>query len=198
MFNPKPTLRLILLSAIATLASSCGHPPQPSSTTPVSSTAPANTTTNGSLSQAKAYFSSGNYKKSLEIYAAAVDGHPGREDLLDAYAGALEDIKDKADKAYEAQDYAKAGELYHTLLRSGFSERSLQGKLSFGADDCAMRVGACSKMLIEQGIMKYRAGDLHEAIAIWRKILVFNPTDREAKMAIDRANAQLQNLKQIQ
>jgi tetratricopeptide (TPR) repeat protein len=192
MFDLKSIPRLMLLSAIVTLAPSCGHPPRPFSV------APANTTTNDSLSSAKAYYSSGNYKKSLEIYTAAVDRHPGKQDLLDAYAGALEDIKEKADKAYEAQDYARAGELYHMLLRSGFGDRPLQGRISFDADDCAMRVGACSKMLIEQGIMKYRAGDLHEAVAIWKSILVFNPTDREARMAIDRANAQLQNLKHIQ
>ncbi len=192
MSDPRPTLCLLLLSAIVALAPSCAHPPQPASAVP------ANSPTNGSLGQAKAYFSSGNYKKSLEVYGTAVDRHPEKQDLLEAYTGALEDIKGRADKAYEAQDYARAGELYHVLLRSGFGERPLQGKLSFDTDDCAMRVGACSKMLIEQGIIKYRAGDLHEAIAIWKRILAFNPADREAKTAIDRATAQLQNLKQMQ
>jgi tetratricopeptide (TPR) repeat protein len=186
MFKPRSILCPILLSAIVSLSSSCAHPPQPSSSEDVRT-----------VNQAKAYLSSGNFKKALEIYAAAVDRHPGNEDLLDAYTEALESIKEKADKAYEAQDYAKAGELYHTLLKSGFGKRLLQGMLSFDADYLAMRIGACSKMLMELGIMKYRAGDLEQAIEVWKKILVFNPSDREAKTAIDRATVQLQNLKQM-
>ena len=186
MFKPKSILCPLLLSAIVSLASSCAHPPQPSSAEDVRT-----------VNQAKAYLSSGNYKKAIEIYAAAVDRHPGNEDLLDAYTEALESIKEKADKAYEARDYAKAGELYHTLLKSDFGKRRLQRTLSFDADYLAMRIGACSKMLMELGIMKYRAGDLEQAIAIWKKILVFNPSDGEAKTAIDRATAQLQNLKKM-
>jgi tetratricopeptide (TPR) repeat protein len=187
MFKPRSILCPILLSAIVSLASSCAHPPPQSS-----SSADVRT-----VNQAKAYLSSGNYKKALEIYAVAVDRYPEDEDVLGAYTEALESIKEKADKAYEAQDYAKAGELYHTLLKSGFGKRPPQRALSFDADYLSMRIGACSKMLMELGIVKYRAGDLEQAIAIWKKILVFNPSDREAKTAIDRATAQLQNLKQM-
>jgi tetratricopeptide (TPR) repeat protein len=186
MFRPRSILCPILLSAIVSLASSCAHPPQPSSSSDVRT-----------VNQAKAYLSSGDYKKALDIYAVAIDRHPGNEDLLDAYTGALESIKEKADRAYGAQDYAKAGELYHTLLKSDFGKRPLQRTLSFDADYLAMRIGSCSKMLMELGIMKYRAGDLEQAIAIWKKILVFNPSDGEAKTAIDRATVQLQNLKQM-
>ncbi len=207
MFKPKPVLCLILLSAIVSLASSCAHPPQPPDTEGVGTGGalahpppPSNTIdvkTRDSLNQAKAYLSSGNYKKALEIYAAAVDKHPKNEDLLDTYTEALESIEDEADKAYEAKDYAKAGKLYTTLLKSGFGERLPQGELSFDGDYLTAKTGACSKMLFERGIIKYRAGDLEQAIAIWKKILVFNPSDREAKTAIDRATAQLQNLKQM-
>ncbi len=182
-------LRPLLLSAIVLLTASCAHSPQPSVSAPAEATA--------ALSQAKACLSSGNYKKSLDIYGSAVDRYPEQQDLLDAYVEALESIREKADKAYEMQDYAKAGELYAVLLKSGFGERPLRGRLSFDDDYPAMRIGACSKMLIEQGIMKYRADDLQQAIALWKKVLVFNPTDREAKTAIERASVQLQNLKQM-
>jgi len=189
MFEPKPAICHIFLSAILLLASSCTHPPQPPDTEDIR--------TDASMKQAKSYLSSGNYKKALDIYAAAVDRHPDNEVLLDAYTAALESIKEEADKAYQAQDYAKAGELYHALLKSGFRKRPLRGELSFDADYLTMKIGACSKMLIELGIMKYRTGDLQQAIAMWKKVLVFNPSDREARTAIDRATVQLQNLKQM-
>jgi tetratricopeptide (TPR) repeat protein len=203
MFKPSPILFPLFLSAIVSLASSCAHPPQPTDTEggsdphPLQQSATEDVRTRGSLDQAKACLSSGNYTKALEIYNAAVDRHPANEDLLDTYTEALEGIKEEADKAYAAKDYAKAGKLYTTLLKSGFGERLPQGELSFDSDDLTMRTGACSKMLFERGIIKYRAGNLEQAIAIWKKILVFNPSDREAKTAIDRAAAQLKNLKQM-
>jgi tetratricopeptide (TPR) repeat protein len=189
MATPRPILCSLLLFAILSLASSCVPPPPPPK--------PEESKTGGTLSQAKAYLSSGNYKKALDLYGAAFDKHPDSEDLLDTYTEVLESVKEAADKYYDARDYPKAGELYATLLNSGFTERPLQGELSFDDDYLTMRIGASSKMLIELGIMKYRTGDLQQAITIWKKILVFNPSDREAKAAIDRATAQLQNLKQI-
>lgn len=186
MFKPGSIVCPVLLIAIVSLASSCAHPSQPSPSPDVRT-----------INQAKANLSSGNFKKALDIYAAALDRHPGSVDLQDAYREALESVNENADKAYEAQDYARAGDLYHTLLRSGFSKRPLQRELSFDADHIAMRIGACSKMLMELGIMKYRSGDLEQAIAVWKKILVFNPSDREAKTAIERATVQLQNLKRM-
>jgi tetratricopeptide (TPR) repeat protein len=188
MTNSRPILCSLLLCAILALSSSCVPPPPPK---------PEESKTGGGLSQAKAYLSSGNYKKALDLYGAAFDKHPDSEDLLDTYTEVLESVKEAADKHYDAQDYAKAGELYATLLNSGFLERPLQGELSFDDDYLTMRIGACSKMLIELGIMKYRTGDLQQAIAVWKKILVFNPSDRVAKTAIDRATAQLETLKQI-
>jgi len=87
MFKPRSILFPVILSAIVSLASSCAHSPQPSSSADVRT-----------VNQAKAYLSSGNYKKALEIYAAAVDRHPGNEGLLSAYTEALESIKEKADR----------------------------------------------------------------------------------------------------
>jgi tetratricopeptide (TPR) repeat protein len=195
MFNPKSFICSLFLIAMAALGSSCAHAPQQSQ---LPQQPPReDVRVSSALNQAKAYLSSGNYKKALEIYAAACDGHPEDEELMDAYTDALESVKAKADKAYEDKNYAKAGELYNTLLKSGFRERHLQGEMSFDDDYLAMRISACSKMLMELGIRKYRTGDLQQAIAIWKKILVFNPSDREAKTSIDRATAQLQNLKQM-
>lgn len=198
MFNPKSFICSLFLIAMAALGSSCAHAPQQSQQSQQPQQPPSeDIRVSSALNQAKAYLSSGNYKKALETYAAACDGHPEDEELLDAYTDALESIKAEADKAYENQDYAKAGQLYNMLLRSGFKERQLQGEISFDDDYLTKRIGACSKKLMEFGIMKYRAGDLQQAIAIWKKILVFKPSDREAKKAIDRATAQLQNLKQM-
>jgi hypothetical protein len=43
----------------------------------------------------------------------------------------------------------------------------------------------------------YRQGKLDEAISLWRKVLLFDPDNKETKDAISTATVQLQNLKQI-
>jgi len=189
MFNPKALIYPPFLIVLAALGLSCVHAPQQPPSVDVKVSPP--------LKQAKGYLSSGKYKKALDIYAAASDGHPEDEDLLEAYADALESVKAAADSAYEKQDYAKAGELYTLLARSISEKKQLQGELSFDDDHLAKRIKACSNKLMELGIMKYRKGDLQQAIAIWKKILVFNPSDREAKTSIDRATAQMRNLEKI-
>src|SRR5512136_360698 len=167
MPNPKSFICSLSLIVMASLGVSCAHAPRHSACGDVEGTS--------ALNQAKACLSAGNYKKALDIYAVAYTGHPKDEGLLDAYTDALESINAEADKAYEDQDYAKAGELYNTLLKSGFEKRHFQGEISFDDDYLAMRIGACSKRLIELGIQKYREGELRQAIAIWKKVLVFNP-----------------------
>jgi tetratricopeptide (TPR) repeat protein len=190
MYLTKSSLYLLLI-VMAAIGSSCAHSPQHSVFFS------EDLRSRSGLSQAKAYLSSGNYKKALDIYAAACDDHTDDDDMLDMCADVLESVKAEADKVYESHDYAKAGELYNMLLKSGFDKKHRRSKLSFDNHYLTMRIGACSKMLIELGIMKYREGDLQQAIAIWKNILVFKPSEQEAKTAIDRATAQLQNLKQI-
>ena len=182
------TYGIVLLAAVF-LTASCVSVPH--------SNAHKNGRNAADLGRARSSMASGEYKEAIDIYSAACDRSPGNGDLLDTYAGALETVKVTADRAYENQDFAKAGELYATLLHSGFGQKPLQKELSFDADYLGKRISACSKMLIELGIVRYRAGDLENAIAIWKKVLVFDPADQEARTAIETAKTQLQNLKQI-
>lgn len=179
----------IVLMAVVFLTASCASVPN--------SKVRKNDRNAADLGRARSAMASGAYKEAIDIYSAAYNRNPGNEDLLDTYTEALETVKVTADRAFENQDFAKAGELYSTLSHSGIGQKPLQGELSFDADYLDKRIRACAKMLIELGIVKYRAGDLEKAIAIWKKVLVFDPADQEARTAIETAKIQLQNLKQI-
>jgi len=179
----------IVLMAVVFLTASCASAPH--------SKVRKNGRNAADLGRARSSMASGEYKEAIAIYSAACDRNPGNEDLLDTYTEALETVRVTADRAYENQDFAKAGELYSTLSHSGFGQKPLQEELSFDADYLGKRIRACSKTLFELGIVKYRAGDLQNAIAIWKQVLVFDPADQEARTAIETAKIQLQNLKQI-
>ena len=102
-----------------------------------------------------------------------------------------------ADAAYQAGAVAEAGIDYSILFESGITTRDFAGTLSFNDDYLSLHIHACSKDLMESGLMKYREEKIGEAIAIWKKALAFDPDNKNVKNAFETATAQLQRLKKI-
>jgi tetratricopeptide (TPR) repeat protein len=146
--------------------------------------------------QAQAQFALGRFKRALQVYSNAFDKHhhPG---LRRGYAQMGEQIRSAADAAYLRGQIAEAGIDYNILFESGITTRDFSGTLSFDDDYLSRQIKACSKALMESGLMKYRAEKLDEAIAIWKKALVFDPDNRNIKNAFDTATVQRQKLKQF-
>ena len=146
--------------------------------------------------QAQAQFALGRFKRALEIYSNAFDKFH-YQGLRRGYARMGEQIKSAADRAYQTGEVAEAGLAYGSLFESGITTRDFSGTLSFDDDYLSRQIKACSKSLLESGLMKYREGKIDDAIAIWEKALSFDPDNRNVKNAFDTATAQLQQLKQI-
>jgi tetratricopeptide (TPR) repeat protein len=146
--------------------------------------------------QAQEQLALGKYKKALEIYSAAQDKYllPG---LKPGYSSLGEQIKTASDTAYKKGDFAEAGNAYTILLESGITTRDFADSLSFDDDYLRRQIEACSKALMELGLIKYREEKLDEAIAIWKKILVFDANNKNVKKAIDIATGQLQRIQNI-
>jgi tetratricopeptide (TPR) repeat protein len=146
--------------------------------------------------QAQAQFAEGRYRQALEVYASADDKYHDAE-LRRAYARMGEQIVNVADAAYRAGAVAQAGINYRILLESGITARDVGGTLSFKDDYLDTRIKACSKALMESGLIKYREEMLDEAISLWKKALAFDPENRNIKSACETAALQLQRLKKI-
>ena len=146
--------------------------------------------------QAQAQFALGRFKRALEIYSNAVDKYHHPE-LRRGYARLGEQIRSAADAAYQTGAVAEAGIDYSILFESGITTRDFAGTLSFNDDYLSSHIKACSRDLMESGLMKYREEKLDEAIAIWKKALVFDPGNKNVKSAFETATAQLQELKRI-
>jgi tetratricopeptide (TPR) repeat protein len=145
---------------------------------------------------AQGQFALGRFKRALELYSTAYDKYhyPG---LRRGYARLGEQIRNAADAAYQRGDFAEAGSDYGVLFGSGITTRDFAGSLSFDDDYLGRQIKGCSKALMESGLMNYRAEKLDDAIAIWKKILQFDPGNKTAQNAYDTATAQLQQLKHI-
>ena len=147
--------------------------------------------------QAQAQFALGRSKHALEIYSNAYEKYHHSTGLRRGYIKLGEQIKSAADTAYQSGDVSEAGNDYRVLLESGITTRDFAGTLSFDEDYLNRQINACSKVLMESGLMTYREERLEEAIAIWKKALTFDPDNRNIKNALETATSQLQKLKQI-
>ncbi len=146
--------------------------------------------------QAQAHIALGDYRKALALYSSVYEKHHNPE-MRAGYVGACEQIRNTADAAYQKKDFAFAGNVYNTLFESGITERDFANSLSFDEDYLNGQNNACSKALLEAGLTIYRDGKLKNAIAIWKKALVFDQDNKEIKNAIKTATTQSQNLKKI-
>ncbi len=146
--------------------------------------------------QAQEQAALGKYRRALEIYSDAYDRHHLRG-LKQGYARLGEQVVIAADAAYQKQDFAEAGGIFRVLFESGITTRDFAQSLTFDDEYLMKHIKACSKALMEIGLMKYREEKLDEAIAIWKKILAFDIDDRSVRSAIDTATVQLQQLKNM-
>ena len=146
--------------------------------------------------QAQSQFALGRFKRALEVYSNAFDKYH-YAGLRRGYARMGEQIISAADTAYNRGEVAEAGIDYHILFESGITRRDFAAKLSFDDNYLSRQIKACSRALMESGLIKYREEKLDEAIAIWEKALFFDPDNRNVKKAHDTAIVQLQKLKQL-
>jgi tetratricopeptide (TPR) repeat protein len=147
--------------------------------------------------QAQAQFVRGRFKRALELYSDAFDKYHHPLGLRRGYVKMGEQIKSIADTDYQKGDVEEAGIDYSILLESGITTRDFAGTLSFDDDYLNRQIKACSKALMERGLMKYREEKLDEAIEIWKKALFFDPDNENIKNALETAAAQLHQLKLI-
>jgi len=143
--------------------------------------------------QAQEQFALGRYKKALEIYSAAYDKYHDAG-LRRGYARLGEQTKAVADTWFQAGNFGEAGSAYRNLFESGITTRDFAQALSFNDDGLIRQIKAYSESLMEIGLLRYREEKLEEAIAIWKKVLVFDADNRNVRNAIDTATVQLQQL----
>jgi tetratricopeptide (TPR) repeat protein len=144
--------------------------------------------------QAQSCLKSGDVQKGIDIYRGLIQQYPWDTTVRNGYVSLLESIKGQADLDFKREDLALAGRTYKILLKHYSSLNRLGRSLSYNSGLLNIKIENCRKILFENGLEKYRSGDLGQAISIWRSILTFNPENPEVKKAVDRAILQSKNL----
>lgn len=120
----------------------------------------------------------------------------GKDELIYAneYSRAINGMIFQGKKHLGSGDYEKSGSVFKRVLDDMPKNNLLQNKVVEKREKIEGYIQLSSEKLMEEGLERYRAGNLGEAVLIWKKILKFNPDFAEAKRAIETASIQIDSL----
>jgi len=145
--------------------------------------------------EAEKAFKAGQYEAAINSLTTGLKEYPEEEILKSYLTQVIEAIYSQASLALDTKDWAMAGRLYSILKTLGLNHKNYLASFPLSLEEIDKSIKNCSQQLTNLGLRQYREGNLKEAIAIWEKILVFQPENEEIKKAIQTAKAQLEKIK---
>lgn len=153
--------------------------------------------TRRAVREAEYHLAASNYGKALDTYSYSYRRDPQNRALRDHFIETIEQIKTRGDEAFHHHEYATAGTIYYAVHKKCNQHKDITPFLSFDSFFLHKQIRSCSKILTENGLEKYREGNIGDAIFLWKTVISFDPENREVQKAIDTATIQLENLKAI-
>jgi len=148
--------------------------------------------------QVSSYLKAGDFQRAIDLWKEIHQKYSRDLSVRSEYIQTLETVKSNGDRAFERGDFALAGSVYELLLKHLSSVARLNGSSPLNREGLTAKIKTCKKNLFENGLKKYRSGNLEHAISIWKAILVFDPGNEEVKRVVDRAALQLKNLRKTE
>jgi len=144
------------------------------------------------------YFLQGcEYRRAVETISRAVARYPNQEKIRNEYILTVGVISKLAESALQRQEYGKAGKLFAILREEANARTEKKRPLAIDPHYLDRQIALCSVKLTEQGLVRYRAGELKDAVDLWKTVLVFDPENGEIKKAIETTTMQMKNLEKI-
>lgn len=139
----------------------------------------------------------GNAERALEHFAAAWKDLPGSPGVEEKFPVALEKLKKSGDEALRQGQQGDAGRKYAAVLRFLPHPASRETSQPFTRAELEERIDGISKSLMEKGVKEYQQGKIEAAIATWRQVLAYDPSNEEAAKSVRTATTQIENLKKL-
>jgi len=140
----------------------------------------------------------GDYTEALERIGTVDPGAASEARYGALYRDALNGIADGGMDYYKAGDYTRAGHAFEYVIGHMPHGGRADDNLRYSPEQIRSLAAACEDKMMQEGLMKYREGNLGEAITIWKELLKINPGHSEAKKALKTATVQLKNLNRIE
>jgi tetratricopeptide (TPR) repeat protein len=119
-----------------------------------------------------------------------------RKSWQESAARVVNRLLDKADRARTAGRLQTAGELLR-MAREIYPDAATQPAVNMTRAEIEAAIALCSEDLMKAGLAEYRAGDLDAAISAWEGIGRFQPGYAPARIAVETARRQRQQLENL-
>jgi len=139
----------------------------------------------------------GGHESALELFAAAWKEQPDHAGVAREFDGALLALKKNGDAAFAQGKAEDAGKRWMGTLRY-IQHPAAKGKAyPFTRSEVQGQVRRLTAGLMEKGLLDYRKGNIEAAIASWKTILAYDPSNEEAAKSLASATTQLEKLKTL-
>jgi len=140
----------------------------------------------------------GDYGGAVDLIREEVKAGSPELSFGEAYPASINGLAEEGLSQFARGDYGAAGASFRKALDNYPQDVSLQGRVKYPPRKLEESLNECSRKLMDEGLDLYRNGNLTGAIATWKKILAFDPTNQEASKAVETATVQLKRLKSIE
>lgn len=145
--------------------------------------------------EAEKAFQAGQFDQAINLLVIGLQEYPEEPSLKTYLTQILQELISQAQVAMASKDWLRAGQLYSLLKSSRLKHEKTLAPFPLSLEEINKSIKYCSQQLTNLGLIEYRKGNLKEAIALWEKILLFQPENEEIKRAIQTAKAQLEKIK---
>ncbi len=139
----------------------------------------------------------GSLERSLELFSSVWKENPEHNGVGRDYPEALSRLKISGDESFRQGRLEEAGKRWSAALRYSAFLADKGRQVPFNRTEVRAGIDRASKNLMEKGLVEYRKGNLESAIAVWKSILAYDPSNEEAARSVKTASTQLENLKKI-
>ncbi|MCF8110875.1 MAG: hypothetical protein K9J85_05255 [Desulfobacteraceae bacterium] len=119
------------------------------------------------------------------------------KNLSDSYIRALNSAIKQGRARLRENRPDQAGLLFRTVKNNFPQDAQLAARIPMSPAELDTEIARCADLLMEQGLVAYRKGQLGDAISIWNQILAFDPQYQAGRNAIKTAETQKSNLEKI-
>ena len=139
----------------------------------------------------------GGHESALELFAAAWKEQPDHAGVAREFDGALLALKKNGDAAFAQGKAEDAGKRWMGTLRY-IQHPAAKGKAyPFTRSEVQGQIHRLTEGLMKKGLLDYRKGNIESAIAGWKTILAYDPSNGEAARSLATATTQLEKLKTL-
>ncbi|MFQ5965575.1 MAG: tetratricopeptide repeat protein [Candidatus Scalinduaceae bacterium] len=140
----------------------------------------------------------GEYAQAIELITAAVKSGKSELSYGNQYVDSINGLAAKGMAYYSVGDYEHAGIILKKVINNFPSNKSLATKIKYSQEEIKSYINELTEKLMEEGVFKYREGNLVNAISIWEKILKYDPDHIKANKMVDTATTQMNYLKTVE